>query len=135
MAGVRIPGNDDTLSGSEDGWASMTGQGGECDGSWSAGIITRSRSFLAQSLASMNRHHPFHWHGRTSTFVFRIRLGETRLCACVLYCQALVPYPLSPNPKAQPSQTQFKGPISSKGTGADTKILWATTPPTHNFYA
>ena len=27
IAGVKIPGNDDTLSGSEDGWVSMTGPG------------------------------------------------------------------------------------------------------------
>ena len=35
--------------------------------------------------------------------------------------------PQIPQAQPQPSQTQFKGPISSKGTGADTKILWATT--------
>ena len=47
-------------------------------------------------------------------------------------CQALVPNPLSPNPLG-PAPTQsspVKGPISSKGTGADTKILWATHHPT-----
>ena len=35
--------------------------------------------------------------------------------------------PQTPKAQPQPSQTQFKGPISFKGTGADTKILWATT--------
>ena len=37
----------------------------------------------------------------------------------------------SPNP-AQPRPSHTQIPISSKGTGADTKILWATTtPPPH----
>ena len=39
--------------------------------------------------------------------------------AIVTYCQALSPNPLGP------AATQFKVPISFKGTGADTKILWA----------
>ena len=42
----------------------------------------------------------------------------------------------NPNPQG-PSPTQSNPvKIRSKGTGADTKILWATTPPhppTHNF--
>ena len=36
-----------------------------------------------------------------------------------------------PEPQPQPSQIQFKDQISSKGTGADTKMLWATTQPHH----
>ena len=49
--------------------------------------------------------------------------GETR---SDVFC-IVKPSPQTQIPKAQqqPSKTQI--PISSKGTGADTKILWATT--------
>ena len=40
------------------------------------------------------------------------------------------PGPKTQIPKAQPQPSQTQIPISSKGTGADTKILWATTQPT-----
>ena len=40
------------------------------------------------------------------------------------------PRPKTQTPKAQPSQAN-PVKISSKGTGADTKILWATHHPTH----
>ena len=39
----------------------------------------------------------------------------------ILNCQALVPIPV-PNPKSPKEKGQI-------GTGADTKITWATTPP------
>ena len=47
----------------------------------------------------------------------------------MLNCQA-VPQIQIPNAESQPSQTQI--PISSKGTGADTKILDHPTPPHHH---
>ena len=40
------------------------------------------------------------------------------------------PRPKTQTPKAQPSQAN-PVKISSKGTGADTKILWATHPTHH----
>ena len=46
------------------------------------------------------------------------------------------PRPKTQTPKAQPPTQSNPVKISSKGTGADTKILWATHPthpPTHNF--
>lgn len=36
---MKISGNDDTLSRSEDGWASMTRLGRECDGRWSTSSL------------------------------------------------------------------------------------------------
>ena len=69
------------------------------------------------------------WTVSTFTYlhIFRSRSG-------IRYCQALsqIPDPQGPAPtQSNPVK------ISSKGTGADTKILWATTPPhpIHNFYA
>ena len=40
------------------------------------------------------------------------------------------PSPKTQIPKAQPQPSQTQIQISSKGTGADTKILWATHPTT-----
>ena len=40
----------------------------------------------------------------------------------------LIPKAPRPN-QPQPSSTQFKTPIGTKGTGADTKLLLATHPP------
>ena len=55
--------------------------------------------------------------------------GEiTQRYLLIQYCQA--PSQI-PNPQG-PAPTQSNPvKISSKGTGADTKILWATTPPPH----
>ena len=61
-----------------------------------------------------------------SMFIF---MRDKRLLS--LNCQALAPKPYSPNPLG-PSPTQFKTRISTKGTGADTKIMGATTTPTHH---
>ena len=43
----------------------------------------------------------------------------------------VMPSPKTQIPKAQPKPSQTQIPISSKGTGAGTKILWATRPPPH----
>ena len=53
-----------------------------------------------------------------------------------IYTIIVKPRPKSQIPKAQPQPSQTQIPISSKGTGADTKILdhpTTTTTPPYNF--
>ena len=57
--------------------------------------------------------------------------GHCAACHNILrYCQALVPSPVPLDQIPNPKQSKIQSPI---GTGDDTKITWATTPPTPNF--
>ena len=58
-----------------------------------------------------------------SYFIFGAIIRSKLRYRCVIFCQALVP---SPGPQDQILK-KSKSPI---GTGGDTKITWATTPPT-----
>ena len=59
---MKISGNDDTLSRSEDGWASMTRLGRECDGRWSTsslGLRLKVLHHTPVTLESINKIHIF----------------------------------------------------------------------------
>ena len=98
----------------------------EAEGSCEASLWSRGRPQLLWDQERMRRRERAQGGGGGPQLTENMRQVDTERWIISRLTSIIVkPWPQS----ARPSQTQFKYPISSKGTGADTKFMVATTPP------